>query len=445
VIEQYHLTERVKPIVTGRSVGQKIGKGKARMIQHPKQMNDLQKGEVLVAEMTDPDWEPIMKHASAIVTNRGGRTCHAAIIARELGIPAVVGCADATDKISTGHEVTVSCAEGETGFIYPGLLKYDVCKTEIKNLADIPVKIRMNLANPDIAFATQFLPNDGVGLARLEFIISNMVSIHPNALLRTNEVTENVRQEIIKKTIAYKSPIDFYIEKIAEGVATIAAAFYPKPIIVRFSDFKSNEYRHLLGGEFFEPEEENPMLGFRGGSRYLSPEFSQCFALECEAIQRVRKDKGLLNTHVMFPFVRTVAEAKQLVSLMEQNGLNRGEEGLQVFMMCEVPSNVILAEDFLQYFDGYSIGSNDLTQLTLGLDRDSELLADLFDERNAAVKALLHQVIQTCKRLNKQIGICGQGPSDHPDFAQWLVKEGIGSLSLNPDSIVKTWMTLGEK
>lgn len=441
-IEQYQLDAKVKPICSGRSIGQKIGQGVARIINHPEQMDQLQPGEILVADMTDPDWEPIMKRASAIVTNRGGRTCHAAIVARELGIPAIVGCIDATETITAGNETTVSCCEGETGFVYPGLLEYRVNRTAIENFSKLPIKICLNLANPEQAFAAQFLPNEGIGLARVEFIISNMISIHPKALLDFHTLQGNLRKKIQQKTAAYDSPVEFYVEKLAEGIATIAAAFYPKPIIVRFSDFKSNEYANLLGGELFEPQEENPMLGYRGASRYLSGDFKACFALECEAIKRVREQKGLTNAHVMFPFVRTVNEAEQLSQLIQSYGLERGKDGLKVYMMCEIPSNVLLAEAFLQYFDGYSIGSNDLTQLALGLDRDSALIANLFDERDAAVQILLHQVISTCKKLNKYIGICGQAPSDHLDFAKWLVAEGIDSMSLSPDSVVQTWLAL---
>lgn len=443
-IEHYQLRESAKPIVSGRSVGQRIGQGVANILTSPKEMQRFKSGEILVADMTDPDWEPIMKRAAAIVTNRGGRTCHAAIIARELGIPAVVGCDNATTVLKTGDEITVSCAEGEAGFVYAGLLPFDVEKTAIKELPELPVKIYMNLANPEQAFTYQFLPNHGVGLARLEFIISDMIGIHPRALMNIDTLSATLQKEIRQRTAAYSSPVEFYIEKLAEGIATIASAFYPRPIIVRFSDFKSNEYAHLLGGLNFEPEEENPMLGYRGASRYLRGHFIDCFALECMAIKRVREEKGLINTHVMFPFVRTVDEAQELLLALKKNDIERGHEGLQVYMMCEIPSNALLAEDFLQYFDGFSIGSNDLTQLTLGLDRDSSLVADLFDERNPAVKALLHQAISTCRRHNKYVGICGQGPSDHADFAQWLMEEGIESLSLSPDSILRTWLALGK-
>ena len=386
-----------------------------------------------------------MNRAAAIITNRGGRTCHAAIVAREMGIPAVVGCGSATQVIVSGSDVTVSCAEGETGHVYPGLIKYQVKKTEIAKIPHIPIKLCMNLANPDQAFTYQFLPNDGIGLARVEFIISNMISIHPDAILNPKTISKKIRDEIAEKTSAYTTPVEFYVEKLAEGIATIAAAFYPKPVIVRFSDFKSNEYANLLGGERFEPKEENPMLGYRGASRYISGNFKECFRLECEAIQRVRAQKGLINTHVMFPFVRTLDEARQLIELTKANGLERGQNDLKMYMMCEIPSNALLADEFLQYFDGYSIGSNDLTQLTLGLDRDSELIANLFDERNAAVKILLQQAIRACKKANKYVGICGQGPSDHLDLAQWLMQEGIDSLSLSPDSILQTWLVLGKQ
>lgn len=442
-IEHYQLSEKAKPFLFGKSVGQKIGQGIARILENPTQMNQMKEGDVLVADMTDPDWEPIMKLASAIVTNRGGRTCHAAIIARELGIPAVVGCGDATTQIPNNSEITVSCAEGESGHVYLGRLKFNCSKTEIANLPKLPVKLSLNLANPEQAFMYQFFPNDGIGLMRLEFIISNMIGIHPNALLHPEKLSEKMREEIKQKTAAYATPIEFYIEKMAEGIATIAAAFYPKQVIVRFSDFKSNEYANLLGGTIFEPHEENPMIGYRGASRYISGDFQDCFKLECEAIKRVREEKGLTNTHVMFPFVRTVDEAKKIIAATKECGLERGTNGLKFIMMCEIPSNALLAESFLQHFDGYSIGSNDLTQLTLGLDRDSALVADLFDERNEAVKVLLHQIISTCKRLDKYIGICGQGPSDHPDLAKWLMDEGIENLSLTPDSIVKTWLVLG--
>jgi len=443
-LEQYSLLEKATARVTGRSIGQKIGQGKASVITDPKQMHNFVAGSILVADMTDPDWEPIMKKAAAIVTNRGGRTCHAAIIARELGIPAVIGTGDATKQIKNGDNVTVSCAEGDEGYVYPGLLKFEVDRIEIDNLPPLPVKICMNLANPEKAFAAQFIPNEGIGLARLEFIMGSMIGVHPNAVLHFDEMPKSLQQQILEKSAGYDSPKEFFIEKLAEGVATIAAAFYPKPIIVRFSDFKSNEYANFIGGEQYEPDEENPMIGYRGASRYISGNFQACFALECEAMKRVREQKGLTNTHVMFPFVRTLEEAKTLVELTESAGLVRGKDGLNFYMMCEIPSNVLMAEEFLQYFDGFSIGSNDLTQLTLGLDRDSALVAHLFDERNPAVKALLHQAISVCKKHNKYVGICGQGPSDHLDFAQWLMQEGIVAMSLTPDSIIKTWVALSK-
>lgn len=444
IIEQYQLKTREKPIIKGRSIGQKIGQGVARIIKTPKEMDRLKEGEILVTDFTDPDWEPIMKRSAAIVTNRGGRTCHAAIIAREMGIPAVVGCRDATKVIKDGELITVSCAEGETGYVYKGKLPYNVEKIAINTLPDIPVQLCINLANPEAAFACQFLPNHGVGLARLEFIIGNMIGVHPNALLEFDRLSKHLQSQIQLKSSAYSSPVEFYIEKLAEGIGTIAAAFYPKPIIVRFSDFKSNEYANLLGGELYEPQEENPMLGYRGAARYVSGNFRKSFVLECEAIKRVRNDKGLTNTHVMLPFVRTLGAAKDLIDLLKSCGLERGQEGLLFYMMCEIPSNAILAEEFLEYFDGFSIGSNDLTQLTLGLDRDSELIADLFDERDPSVLALLHKAITACRKKNKYVGICGQGPSDHLDFAKWLMEAGVNSMSLSSDVVVKTWIALGE-
>ncbi|MBA2654257.1 MAG: phosphoenolpyruvate synthase [Gammaproteobacteria bacterium] len=445
VIERYRLIHRGEVIAQGRSIGDKIGQGKARVIMDPRDMQIMQTGEVLVTDMTDPDWEPVMKRAGAIVTNRGGRTCHAAIIARELGIPAVVGCGDASEKIGVGQPLTVSCAEGETGYVYAGLLAHEVEQIEVDSMPPLPIKICMNLGNPEKAFSYQAIPNEGVGLARLEFIINNMIGIHPRALLELNLLPLSLKKTIEVKTGAYESPIEFYIEKLREGIGTIAAAFYPKPVIVRFSDFKSNEYANLLGGSLYEPKEENPMLGYRGASRYLSAQFRECFRLECIAIKRVRENMGLTNTKVMIPFVRTVDEAKNVNCLLDEFGLKRGKDGLEVYMMCEVPSNAILAQDFLEHFDGFSIGSNDLTQLTLGLDRDSSLVASLFEERNAAVKSLLHNVIQTCHQAKKYVGICGQGPSDHPDFARWLMDEGITSISLSPDSVVSTWMYLAGK
>lgn len=444
VIEQFTLEQEGTLKATGRSIGQKIGQGNACLIASPDDMRLMKKGEVLVTDMTDPDWEPIMKIASAIVTNRGGRTCHAAIIARELGIPAVVGCGDATKNIVHGEPITVSCAQGDAGFVYAGLLPYKHQQVEVGSMPELPFKLLLNLGNPDKAFSYQSLPNQGVGLTRIEFIISNMIGIHPRALLELASLPPALQHEIKQRTAAYSSPKEFYIEKLKEGIATIAAAFYPKPVIVRLSDFKSNEYANLLGGSSFEPDEENPMIGFRGASRYIASQFRDSFALECEAMKRVRNDMGLTNAQVMIPFVRTVNEAREVVDLLASLGLRRGENDLKLIMMCEIPSNALLAEEFLAYFDGFSIGSNDLTQLTLGLDRDSSLVAATFDERNPAVKALLHLAISTCRRLGKSVGICGQGPSDHPDLAKWLAAEGIHSLSLSPDSIIKTWLYLAE-
>jgi pyruvate, water dikinase len=444
ILEQYSFSHNKPAICQGRSVGQKIGQGLAKVLNNPHEHHNFIAGDVLVADMTDPDWEPLMKKASAIVTNRGGRTCHAAIIAREMGIPAVVGCGNATEVLKAVESITVSCAEGESGFVYEGLLPYQCERTEIKKLPILPMKMCLNVGNPEQALLASRLPNDGVGLARIEFIISHYIGIHPQAILEIETLSENLQQEILIKTAGYSSPREFYIEKLAEGISLIAAAFYPKPVIVRFSDFKSNEYANLLGGSLFEPHEENPMIGYRGTSRYISSTFSACFGLECEAILRVREKKGLTNTQVMFPFVRTMEEAEKVISLTESFGLVRGVNDLQMFMMCEIPSNAILAEDFLELFDGFSIGSNDLTQLTLGLDRDSALVSDLFDERNAAVKSLLHHVIQVCRLKNKYIGICGQAPSDYPDFAGWLMQEGISCISVTPDSIVKTSLILSD-
>ncbi len=426
-------------------MGSQIAAGKARLLINPKAIQSVHKGDILVTDMTDPDWVPIMKKVAAIVTNRGGRTCHAAIVARELGIPAIIGCRNATSVIKNNEPLTISCAEGEMGSVYQGILAFHVDRTTIKTMPEIPIKIAMNLANPEQAFKYQFLPNDGVGLARLEFIINDMIGIHPNALLEFSRLPASLKKKIQKQISAYSSPVEFYIAKLAEGIATIAAAFYPKPVIVRFSDFKSNEYAHLLGGHLFEPQEENPMLGYRGGSRYLNEDFHDCFALECQAIKRVREQLGLINTQVMFPFVRTVEEAQELTKLLKKLGLQRGKNDLQVFMMCEIPSNVLLADKFLPLFDGFSIGSNDLTQLTLGVDRDSALVASVFDERNEAVKLLLHQAISACKNQKKYIGICGQAPSDYPDLAVWLMEQGITTLSLNPDSIIRTWLALAKK
>lgn len=444
VIERFSLQRDGDVIVTGRAIGQRIGQGKANLITQLSDMDNMQHGDVLVTDMTDPDWEPIMKRASAIVTNRGGRTCHAAIIARELGIPAVVGTNTATQRIKAGQDITVSCAEGDTGKIYEGLLGFETTQTEIDNMPDLPFKISMNVGNPDRAFAFQTLPNAGVGLARLEFIISHMIGIHPNALLDYDNMPAEVKQQIDAKICCYESPREYYIERLKEGIATIAAAFHPEPVIVRLSDFKSNEYANLIGGELFEPEEENPMLGFRGASRYIAENFRPCFELECEAIKRVRNDMQLKNVEIMVPFVRTLKEAAKVIELLGENGLRRGEEGLRIIMMCELPTNALLADQYLEYFDGFSIGSNDLTQLTLGLDRDSGLVAESFDERDEAVKMLIKLAIEACRRQNKYIGICGQGPSDHPDLAQWLMEQGISAVSLNPDTVVETWLKLAK-
>jgi len=446
VLERYTLQKTGEVLSEGRSIGQRIGQGKARIIKDVSEMHRVLPGDVLVSDMTDPDWEPVMKRASAIVTNRGGRTCHAAIIARELGIPAVVGCGDATKTIRDGDEVTVSCAEGDTGFVYAGILPFLQESLDVETMPELPMKVMLNVGNPERAFSFQSIPNSGVGLARLEFLISNTIGIHPRALLDFEKLEdEELKKLITEKTAAYASPVEYYIERLKEGIATIAAAFYPKPVIVRLSDFKSNEYANLMGGKLYEPYEENPMLGFRGASRYVSPSFSECFALECKAVRRVREDMGLENVEVMIPFVRTVSEASDVINVLKQHDLERGKKGLRVIMMCEIPSNALLANEFLEYFDGFSIGSNDLTQLTLGLDRDSGLVAAQFDERNDAVKALLHMAISACKKKNKYIGICGQGPSDHPDFAQWLMKEGIDSVSLNPDSVLATCLFLAKK
>jgi pyruvate,water dikinase len=414
-----------------------------KVIKDISQMDLVEAGDVLVTDMTDPDWEPVMKRASAIVTNRGGRTCHAAIIARELGIPAVVGCGNATDLIKDGQQVTVSCAEGDTGFVYSGLIDFDINTSDIEVMPELPFKLMMNVGNPDRAFDFQAYPNDGVGLARLEFIINRMIGVHPKALLNYDTLAGDVKASVDRRMAGYESPREFYIQKIVEGVASIAGAFYGKKVIVRMSDFKSNEYAHLVGGEVYEPAEENPMLGFRGAGRYISESFRECFELECEAIKRVRNDMGLTNVEVMIPFVRTVSEARQVSEILAANGLSRGSNGLRIIMMCELPANALLADQFLQYFDGFSIGSNDLTQLTLGLDRDSGLVAHLFDERNDAVKALLSMAIKACRDADKYVGICGQGPSDHPDLALWLMEQGIESVSLNPDSVLDTWMYLG--
>jgi pyruvate,water dikinase len=441
-IQRYTLKTRSTLLVSGRSIGQRIGAGHARVIRDVKEMSRVRAGDVLVADMTDPDWEPVMKRAAAIVTNRGGRTCHAAIIARELGIPAVVGCVNATSAIRENQAVTVSCAEGDTGHVYDGMLEYDQRSIELDSLPPVPVKIMMNIGNPDRAFDFAGIPNNGVGLARLEFIINRMIGVHPRALLEFDKLSPELQETIGQQIAGYADPVSFYVDKLAEGVAQIAAAFAPEPVIVRLSDFKSNEYANLIGGKNYEPHEENPMLGFRGASRYIDKVFRPCFELECRALKRVRDEFGLTNVQVMVPFVRTLLEAKTVTQLLADNGLKRGENGLKHIMMCELPTNALLAERYLEYFDGMSIGSNDMTQLALGLDRDSGVVAKLFDERDDAVKALMSMTIKSCKALGKYVGICGQGPSDHPELARWLVDQGIDSLSLNPDSVVETWMFL---
>jgi len=444
VVEKFYLKGSSKVLATGRAIGSKIGQGRVKLFNSLDQMNQFEEGDVLLTDMTDPDWEPIMKKASAIITNRGGRTCHAAIIARELGVPAVVGCGDATEVVPDGAEVTVSCAEGDEGRIYAGLLEFERTEQNLDTMPEIPVKIMMNVGNPDRAFSFAQLPNAGVGLARLEFIINNMVGIHPKALMQAESMTDDVQKVIHERTSAYGDPLEYYISRIAEGVSTIAAAFYPNPVIVRMSDFKSNEYANLIGGRKFEPEEENPMIGFRGASRYISESFRDCFELECKAMRRVRDEMGLTNVQLMIPFVRTTHEAEQVVEILKENGLERGKNDLKLIMMCELPSNAVLANQFLEYFDGFSIGSNDMTQLTLGLDRDSALVADTFDERNLAVLAMLDMAISACNKAGKYVGICGQGPSDHPDLANWLLDRGISSISLNPDTVVSTWNFLSE-
>jgi pyruvate,water dikinase len=446
-LKRYRLKQTSEILATGRAIGQKIGQGRVRLVKSAREMDRVQAGDVLVTDMTDPDWEPVMKRAGAIVTNRGGRTCHAAIIARELGIPAVVGCGDATKVLIDDAEVTVSCAEGDTGHVYDGLLEVEIVEAKLERMPPSPTKIMMNVGNPELAFAFSKLPNDGVGLARLEFIINKNVGIHPKALLELAKQPESLRQDIERRIAAYPSGTEYYVSKIAEGVATIAAAFWPKPVIVRLSDFKSNEYSNLLGGNRYEPHEENPMLGFRGASRYIAKDFYDCFALECAAMKRVRDDMGFTNVELMVPFVRTLAEAERVVELLAENGLRRGENDLKLIMMCELPSNALLAERFLEHFDGFSIGSNDMTQLTLGIDRDSGgPIATTFDERDEAVKAMLSLSIAACRKMKRYVGICGQGPSDHPDLAQWLVEQGIESISLNPDTVVETWLLLaGQK
>ncbi|HTT37346.1 MAG TPA: phosphoenolpyruvate synthase [Burkholderiales bacterium] len=443
--KRYRIKERSEILVSGRAIGNRVGIGRVRLVIDAAEMSRVQPGEVLVTDMTDPDWEPVMKRAAAIVTNRGGRTCHAAIIARELGIPAVVGCGDATEQLPEGDEVTVSCAEGDTGYVYRGALDVEVMDLSVEAMPKAPVKISMNVGNPELAFEFQRLPNAGIGLARLEFIIARMIGIHPQAVLSYPGVPPDLRREIEARSAGYSDPRSFYVEKLTEGVATLGAAFSPKPVIVRLSDFKSNEYSSLLGGQRYEPQEENPMLGFRGASRYLDPSFRDCFELECRALKKVRDEMGLTNVEIMVPFVRTVTEAQQVVELLAANGLQRGRNGLRVIMMCEVPSNALLAEQFLQYFDGYSIGSNDMTQLALGVDRDSALMAGAFDERDPAVKFLLRMAIEACRKAGKYVGICGQGPSDHPDLAKWLVEQGIDTISLNPDAVVDTWLYLAHE
>jgi pyruvate,water dikinase len=444
VMERYLLKETGTVLAEGRAIGQRIGAGKVRIIKDVSEMDKVQPGDVLVSDMTDPDWEPVMKRASAIVTNRGGRTCHAAIIARELGIPAVVGCGNATQLLKDGQGVTVSCAEGDTGFIFEGELGFDIKKNSVDAMPDLPFKIMMNVGNPDRAFDFAQLPNAGVGLARLEFIINRMIGVHPKALLNYDGLPQEIKDSVDKRIAGYSDPVGFYVEKLVEGISTLAGAFTPKKVIVRLSDFKSNEYANLIGGKLYEPEEENPMLGFRGASRYISENFRDCFELECRALKRVRNEMGFTNVEIMVPFVRTLGEASQVIDLLAENGLKRGENGLRIIMMCELPSNAILAEEFLEFFDGFSIGSNDLTQLTLGLDRDSGVIAHLFDERNPAVKKLLSNAIQACNKAGKYIGICGQGPSDHPDLALWLMEQGIESVSLNPDTVLETWFFLAE-
>jgi pyruvate,water dikinase len=442
--ERYRLKARGKLLVTGRAIGSRIGAGPVRIVADATKMASVKRGDILVTDMTDPNWEPVMKLASAIVTNRGGRTCHAAIIARELGIPAVVGCGDATRQLHDGDAVTVSCVEGDTGNVYAGALPFEVTSSERSEMPEIPVKITMNIGNPQLAFGFAQLPNAGVGLARLEFIINNEIGVHPRACLEYENLSGELKIKLQDKSRGYPDPRTFFREKMVEGVATIAAAFWPKPVIVRLSDFKSNEYRKLLGGELYEPDEENPMLGFRGASRYLAGDFRGCFELECQALRKVRDELGLVNVELMVPFVRTVREATEVLKLLKENHLERGHNGLRVVMMCELPSNAVLADEFLQHFDGFSIGSNDLTQLTLGLDRDSGLVAGAFDERDGAVKAMLEMAIRACRRQGKYVGICGQGPSDHPDLARWLMEQGIESLSLNPDTVVSTWLALAE-
>jgi pyruvate, water dikinase len=443
-LTRYRIGKRGELLATGRAIGSKIGQGRVRVVMNVSEIGQVKDGDVLVTDMTDPNWEPVMKRASAIVTNRGGRTCHAAIIARELGVPAVVGCENATETLKEGSEVTVSCAEGDTGNIYAGKMEFEAIEVELARMPQIPVKIAMNVGNPQLAFDFCQLPNEGVGLARLEFIISNTIGIHPKACLEYESLPLDLKAQVAKQSRGYENPVRFYVDKIAEGVATIAAAFWPKKVIVRLSDFKSNEYRNLIGGARYEPNEENPMLGFRGASRYIAQSFRDCFVLECEAMRKVRDTMGLTNVELMVPFVRTLKEAEQVLAILEENGLERGKNGLRIVMMCEIPSNAILADEFLKHFDGFSIGSNDMTQLTLALDRDSGLVMEAFDERDAAVKRMLHLAIQACRKQGKYVGICGQGPSDYPDLAEWLMDEGIESMSLNPDTVVETWLHLAK-
>ncbi|MGE0557533.1 MAG: phosphoenolpyruvate synthase [Burkholderiales bacterium] len=441
-LRRYRLKERSEVLATGRAIGQRIGSGPVRLVKSAAEMDRVRPGDVLVTDMTDPDWEPVMKRAAAIVTNRGGRTCHAAIIARELGIPAVVGCGDATQVLKDTRPVTVSCAEGDTGFVYRGELQTEIIDLSLSSMPPCPVKITMNVGNPELAFEFQRLPNEGVGLARLEFIIARMIGVHPKAVLAYPDLSADLKLAVEERSAGYADPVTFYVDKLAEGVSTLGAAFWPKPVIVRLSDFKSNEYSSLTGGSRYEPHEENPMLGFRGASRYISPAFQDCFELECRAMKKVRDEMGLTNIEIMVPFIRTVAEGEKVLKLLAENGLERGKNGLRIIMMCEIPSNAILADQFLELFDGFSIGSNDMTQMTLALDRDSGIIADAFDERDPAVKHMLHLAIAACRKAGKYVGICGQGPSDHPDLAEWLVKEGIESLSLNPDTVVETWLYL---
>ncbi|STY99242.1 Phosphoenolpyruvate synthase [Moraxella lacunata] len=445
-MERYVINSKgAKVLCEGRSIGQRVGAGKVRIVTNLNEMSKVQDGDVLVSDMTDPDWEPVMKRASAIITNRGGRTCHAAIIARELGVPAIVGCGNATELLTDGQAVTVSCAEGDTGFIYDGILDFEVQKNSLASMPELGLKVMMNVGNPDRAFDFAQIPNEGVGLARLEFIINRMIGVHPKALLNVDTLSQETQAQVFERIAGYNSPVEFYINKLIEGISTLAVAFKDKPVIVRMSDFKSNEYANLIGGKLYEPHEENPMLGFRGTSRYISDNFRDCFELECRALKYVRDDMGLTNVKIMIPFVRTTGEAKQVIELLEKNGLKRGENSLEIIMMCELPTNALLADEFLAYFDGFSIGSNDLTQLTLGLDRDSGIVSHLFDERDPAVKKLLGMAIEACRKQGKYVGICGQGPSDHPDLAKWLMEQGISSVSLNPDTVLDTWLFLADK